>query len=218
MVDPVVPVLSRATRRSLLLLPLLAAACGGGEGLPVPLAPPNYSYLSPLRVNVLDIDIVPPSPGPQVQVDPPAPLIPAELMQRMAQQRLSGVGTVGRARFITETATLTRNQLSGGSVILMRSAPQRLSVVLRCRLEILGGDGRRAGFAEAEVRRTQTLPDNNSEADITRAADTIVRLAMDDLNVEFEYQLRRNLRDWLMETSPNAPAAAPVQREDLPRT
>lgn len=205
------------TRRATLLLPFAAAACSS-EPPPRPLPAPDYSYLAPLRINVLDIDILAPQASAQVMVAQPAPLVPAELVQRMAQQRLQAVGSAGRARFLTETATLTRQELPGGSRLLGRSAPQRLSVALRCRLEVLGNEGRRVGFAEAEVRRTQTLGDGNSEEDVQRAADAIVRQAMDDLNVEFEFQLRRTLRDWLMDGAPSAPPAGPIQSEDLPRT
>ncbi|MBE9606554.1 hypothetical protein IAI18_16945 [Acetobacteraceae bacterium H6797] len=204
------------TRRAALLLPIAAAACASDPPPPPP-TQPDYSYLSPLRLNVLDIEIMPPENSAQVLVSQPAPLIPAELMQKMARQRIQAVGSSGKARFIVETATLTRTELSGGSAIFGRSAPQRLAVMLRCRLEVLGNEGRRVGFAEAEVRRTQTLPDNNSQSDIVRAADSIVRQAMDDLNVEFEFQVRRTLRDWLMEGAPSAPSTAPIQTEDLPR-
>jgi hypothetical protein len=40
---------------------------------------------------------------------------------------------------------------------------------------------------------------------------------MFDLNTEFEFQVRRALRPYLVEAGA-APAATPVQREELPRS
>ncbi|MFC7551255.1 hypothetical protein ACFQU7_01500 [Pseudoroseomonas wenyumeiae] len=86
--------------------------------------------------------------------------------------------------------------------------------MIHVRVEILGGDGRRVGFTEAEVRRSATLADEGP-ASRARAADQIVRQAMDDLNVEFEFQIRRNLRDWVMTGEPGAVSATPIQQESL---
>jgi hypothetical protein len=41
---------------------------------------------------------------------------------------------------------------------------------------------------------------------------------MDDINVEFEYQLRRSLSEYLQTTSPGAPPPPPVQSQDLDST
>ena len=71
---------------------------------------------------------------------------------------------------------------------------------------------------EAEARRSVSGP----EASRPRAPDALLRRAMDDLNVEFEFQLRRNLRDWISAMVPGpdggmaAPGPAGVAREDLP--
>jgi hypothetical protein len=37
---------------------------------------------------------------------------------------------------------------------------------------------------------------------------------MEDMNVEFEYQVRRSLRDWLQEPT-TAPPPPPVERQPL---
>jgi hypothetical protein len=58
------------------------------------------------------------------------------------------------------------------------------------------------------------MPDEGP-AGRARAADQIVRQAMDDLNVEFEFQVRRNLRDWIMTGEPGAAPPAAIQQESL---
>ncbi|ONG49015.1 hypothetical protein BKE38_21190 [Pseudoroseomonas deserti] len=200
----------RGLLAGLALLPLLAA-CAGGDAQPALQPPPGYRHLTPLQLNVLDIEVV--EPGP-MRADPPAPLLPAELAARMGRERLVPVGTSGRARFLVDGATLIREPASAGGLFSQRT--ERLTVAIRTRVEVLGNDGRRVGFAEAEVRRNATVIDEGP-ASRARAADTIVRQAVDDLNVEFEFQLRRNLRDWIMSGAPAAPLPVPVQQENLVR-
>lgn len=186
---------------------LLVMALGGCGGRDLPPALPRvegYAYLTPLRVNVADLEVLDP---PTAQVDPPAPLIPVTEVVRMGRDRIIPSGTTGRGRFVVETANLTR-------------AGDGIAVLLRARLEILDND-RRVAFAEAEARRT-TTGGGGSAAARARAAENIVIRAMEDLNVEFELQVRRNLRDWLLETTPTAPVApidSPdgIQRQDLPQ-
>ncbi|MBI0433550.1 hypothetical protein [Teichococcus aerofrigidensis] len=203
----------RALRGAALGMPALLAACATGDAQP-PLQPePGYAHLTPLRLNVLEIEVVEPSPGPAFRVDPPAPLSPVTQALRMGRERLSAVGTQGRGRYVLDAASLTRETADGGGLFSERT--ERLTVLLRARVEILGADGGRIGFSEAEVRRTATSV-ADSPAARARAADLIVRQAMDDLNVEFEFQLRRNLRDWIMTGEPSAPLPGPVLQETLP--
>lgn len=200
--------LARPGRRILLLLPMLAAACGGRqEPVPIPPGPLSFKHLTPLPLNVADVEIpeeAPPMPPGEIG----AGLVPspAEAVRIMARDRLLAVGTTGQARF-----SVTQAQVVAG-----RDA---LSCLLACRLEILSPFGSRLGFVEAEARRSVSGP----EATRPRAPDALLRRAMDDLNVEFEFQLRRSLRDWLSAMAPGpdggmaAPGPAGVAREDLPQ-
>jgi hypothetical protein len=193
-------------RRLALGAPLLLLGCGGRE--PPPPAPriQGYAWLTPLRLNVADLEVIEqPVDG---RVDPPAPLVPSAEVARMGRDRLIPSGTTGRARFVVEAATLIH---SGDAI----------AVLLRARVEVLDND-RRVAFAVAEVRRNLTGAGGSGSAR-ARAAEEVVARAMDDLNVEFELQVRRNLRDWLLDTTPSAPVApvdSPdgIQRQDLPRS
>jgi hypothetical protein len=193
-------------RRLALGAPLLLLACGGRE--PPPAALPRvegYAYLTPLRLNVADLEVINSPAG--ARVDPPAPLVPAVEVARMGRDRIVPSGTTGRARFVVEAANLA---WSGDSI----------SVLLRCRVEILDND-RRVAFAEAEARRGLSGVGGGTAAR-ARAAEIAVVRGMEDLNVEFELQVRRNLREWLLETTPTAPVApvdSPdgIQRQDLPQ-
>lgn len=209
------------TRRLLLTAPLLLPlfACAGPEE-PVALPPlvTGYRHLTPLRLNVLEIEVADPAPG-AVQVAGAAQLRPEQEMRRMAEERLVPVGTEGQARFQIVTARFMRERLpaQGGLTGMFSGEPgESLTCHLVCRLEVLSPEGRRVAFVEAEARRNRTLPDGSTPAARSRAAEDVVREAMDQLNVEFEFQIRRTLRGWLVEGNTPAGAPAEVEREDLP--
>ena len=205
-------------RRAAIAGVFATAACGG-QAPPPPIrqaGPPSYSYLTPLRLAVGRIEVVPATDPASTRTMPPAPLAPATVVQTMGQDRLSAAGGPGHARFRTLVATLTRESAASGGVFT--GATERLTCVMRCRVEILGDEGGPAGFAEAEVRRTATRPATN-ETERAQAAEEIVRQAGQDLNVEFEYQMRRNLRALLRAPTPpggpDTPASTDPRAEPL---
>ncbi|HYZ32496.1 MAG TPA: hypothetical protein VE684_09475 [Crenalkalicoccus sp.] len=193
-------------RRAALILPLLGAACAGEERPPSPEPGPiGYGYLTPLPLNVARIVIAPEAPPPAPgDLGATLPVPPAEAVRTMGRDRLSAVGMQGEAVFTVAQASL-------------RPTADGLLCQVGCRLEILGEGGRRLGFIEAEARAAVAGP----EASRAGAADRLLRRAMDQLNVEFEYQLKRNLRDWLVAVPPGAtgvpaPPPAGVREEPLP--
>lgn len=202
-------------RRALLLgLPL--AACASNEPATLPRLVEGYRHLTPLRLNVAELTIAEPAAG-AVVVSQPAPLRPDAEMRRMAEERIIPAGTSGTARFVTRAAEFRRERLggSGGITAVFAGEPgERLTCRVALLLEVRNAEGQ-AGQVEAEARRTRTLPEGTSQAARQRAAEEIVRQAMDDLNVEFEFQLRRVLGSWLVEVA--VPPPAEVQQENLPR-
>jgi hypothetical protein len=209
------------TRRTMLFaLPLAATACASGTPETLPPLVSGYRHLTPIRLNVAEVEVVPPA-ATALRIDLPAPLRPDTEMVRMAEERLVAMGTKAQARFMVQAAEFRREQMvgPGGLVGMFSGDPgERLAVRLEGRLEILEEGGRRAAFVESQARRQRTLPDGTSAADRRRAAEEIVRQAMDDLNVELEFQVRRNLREWLEPAgSAAAPAAGGIEREELPR-
>jgi hypothetical protein len=188
-------------RRTVLLLPLLAAACGSEPG-PERFPLPNYSYLTPLRLNVATIEIddrSTPIGGDQLMAL--APVRPADALKQMAMDRLRTGGSVGRAVFVIDQAWIKRDQ--GG-------LDGRLSV----HLDIYAGGDTRVGFAEATVARRRTSTD--TDEDVRTVLYNFVTQMMSDMNVEFEYQVRRTLKDYLQDTAGVAPPPPPVPTQDLP--
>ena len=206
----------RLSRRAVFALPLLSACATEEPGPYIAAGTPSYGHLTPLRLKVASIEIVQPGAGTALLVQPPAPVSPGDVMTLMAQERLSPAGGPARAKFLIQTASLTReNAASGG---LFSPASERYRCVMRCRLEIISPEDITLAFTSAEVRRDLTSS-VSSEDDRARAAERAVKLAGQDLNVEFEYQLRRNLRSWLQLTAaPGAALPQPVERETLTRS
>jgi hypothetical protein len=202
--------------RRTLLLALPLGACATGEG-PEPLPPlvTGYGHLTPIRLNVAQVEIADAAAG-SVRVDEPAPLRPDTEMRRMAQERLSAAGTAGRARFFILAAEFRRERTGGGGFFAGEPG-ERLTIRLRCRLDIIGADGERAGFVEAEARRLRALSAGTAAAARRRGAEDAMRQAMEELNVEFEFQIRRALRAWLLEAAPATLGPGGIEREDLPR-
>ena len=190
-----------------LALPLLLAGCGDNADTsqPVVYQQPDYGYLTKLRLNVAQVGIddnwVPTvRPGQPQHVESLSPVAPVAALRQMAQDRLLTGGSSGSARFVIEDASI------------LQGASDRLDGSFAVRLDIATSDGRRAGFAEARVVRSMTL---GGAADGGRAtAYALVKQMMDDMNVEFEYQVRHSLGEYLQSTDPIA-APTPVQSQDL---
>ncbi len=192
-------------RRSALLLPLLAAACGRDEPvINLPSTPIGFRHLLPLRLNVADVALAEPPPPAGNDLGARLALPPGAAVRQMGSDRLVPAGSTGQAQFSVTQASV----LQTGGLVLCQ---------LGCRLDILG-DGGRLGFVEASARAQMTLSTSASANTRQRAAEAMLREALGRLNVEFEFQVRRNLRAWLVEAS--AAGSAPVvpgavQREDL---
>jgi hypothetical protein len=187
---------SRAlTRRSSLLLPFLIAACS--RSAPRSFPPLHYGFLTPLRLNVAAIRIeqrfVPSGAPPDVsQVDP---VPPVSALRNMGEDRLQALGSSGQAVFIIQDASLIRRDdtIQGSFAV---------------ELDLYTSANTRAAFAEARVSGTHT-------GDIDDLPSTLYDMTkdmMDRMNVEFEFQVRRSLRSWLL---PEGAPQTPVQQQPL---
>ncbi len=184
---------SRLTRRASLLLPFLLAACGHDERQAFP--PLRYGYLPPIRLSVGSIDVqqrFSPS-GRVAELSDRDPVHPMDALRAMAEDRLQALGSGGQAVFAITNASLLRED-------------DRITCALAVVLEIYPSPGIRAGFAQAVVSRQFTGPID----DFRGALYDITKESMDAMNVEFEYQVRRNLGPWLVAAAPS-----PVEQQPL---
>jgi hypothetical protein len=183
------------TRRSALLLPLVLAACGGEDERVF--EPLRYNYLPPVQLNIASIAVeqrfVPSGIDPDVSGMDPVP--PVEALKAMANDRLQAFGTSNKAVFAILDGSLVRQDDGvNGSMAVS--------------LTIFDGNGTQLGFAEARVQSRRTGVSGN----LAPVLYDMTKAMMADMNVEFEYQLRHNLKDYL--TSPAAPDT-PVEQAPL---
>lgn len=189
------------TRRSALLLPILLAACGDDE--PKYFEPLTWDYLPPIKLNVATVEIeqrfVPSGISPDAT--PMAPVKPVAALRQMLEQRLRPFGTTGRAVAAIQDATLTRrDDVINGSMAVV--------------LSIYGEGGNRDGFVEARVVQRYSGRASSTRLKLYE----LVKSMMDNMNVELEYQIRRNLRAWITEGTAastsveQTPLAAPTRR------
>ena len=186
------------TRRLALLLPLALAACGR-EPEPV-FEPVRYNYLPPIQLNVAAIEIeqrfFPAGVAPDVSNQDPVP--PIEALKTMANDRLQAFGTGNKAVFAILDGSMTReNDTVIGSMAVS--------------LSILDDTGAQLGFAEARVQSRRSGRVNA----VPPALYDMTLAMMSDMNIEFEYQIRHNLKDWLTNT---AAPGAPVEQAPLDQT
>jgi hypothetical protein len=190
-----------------ILLAGLLAGCVEAPPPPPPteFRPLTYEYLGKLRVTVASIDIsnawTPNLDAGGQHVESLAPVEPADALRRMAQDRLIPAGSAGHATFVINDASLVQTAGSyQGS--------------MQVHLDIYAADGSKSGFAEANVRRTRTIVDY-STAGARAALYELTKQMMSDMNVEFEFQVRRSLHDYLQGGTEVAPPPPPVQQQDL---
>jgi hypothetical protein len=187
-------------RRSLLLLPLAAAACAEEGPARTSFPPLHYDYLNPIGLNVATIDTIMRvyAGGGAGEVTQLAPIDLVPALQQVGTDRLKAYGTAGRAEYVITEASLYRRAggYEGALGVEVDVYPARSS--------------QRAGYAEARVfRRIET-----GSSDERGTLYDLEKQLLDAVNVELEFQVRRNLKDWLV-AAPSA-VPAPVNAQPLP--
>jgi hypothetical protein len=191
--------MSGLSRRAILTLPLLLAACGGDDSSePANAFPPlRYDYLPPIQLNVASVEIqqqfIPSGLPPDVTAADPVQ--PIDALKEMANDRLQSLGTSNKAVFAILNASLTREE------DVIRGS-------LSVSLTIYDGDNAQQGYAVATVDRSHSGDIDN----LGKALYAFTKALMNDMNVEFEYQVRRNLKNWL---ASSAAPDTPVQQDPL---
>ncbi len=194
---------------------LVLAACATGSPSPPPPPPPDFAFLTRLRLDVGEIlvdDRLPP-PGPNDRSNRAA-ITPADYLRAIARDRLLADGTAGRAVVTLQRAAVTEVRLPTRGSLFTTEVDTRYDGVMAMRIDVFGADGTRGGFAEADVRRSREVLENVDAAGRAAVIQAIARDLADAMNVELEFQLRRSLREVLIE-GPRRAAPEAVQQEQL---
>jgi hypothetical protein len=167
--------------------PFLLAGCSSDEGVPQNFPPLRYTYLAPISLNVSSIQTevayAPSQDGSNL--DAMSPEAPVQAVEQMLQDRLVAGGGGGTATVTINTASLNRiNDTVVGNVSVQ--------------VAVTSADGRRAGYTQASVTRTRTLPDDTSDEALRAFLYAMTSDLVNAENVELEYQIRQHLAGWLV--------------------
>ncbi|UMM64128.1 hypothetical protein [Aristophania vespae] len=163
----------------------LLAGCASNHP-PETFASPDYSYLPKMNLSVSKLEIIDQAAPLHDSLAAKSPTSPNESLTLMAQQRLHPTGSTGRGVFTIVKADITEptdNVLAGKLVVhLTLDDPTRSS----------------HGDVTAQVTHQDNVSEKNSKR---HNLYELNRHLMDDMNVELEYQIRKNLGYWLTDAT-----------------
>ncbi|NHN89092.1 hypothetical protein GOB81_10670 [Acetobacter sp. LMG 1627] len=182
----------------------LLAGCASDDDAVTVFPPYQYSYLNQLHLNIATLQMADHATPGSVPGDESgqAPIPPDQALIQMAQQRLVAAGTTGSAVFTIDRASIVHEP---GGMLAGR---------LDTHLDVLSSTGQQVGEAEAHVTREMKPDLSKGDADSKANLYELTRQMMQDMNVELEFQIRHNLKDWLVDAG-GMPTAGAIQTESL---
>lgn len=190
--------------RKALLAGMLLFVAGCADNEPQTFAPLDYSYLPKIHLNVGDLkiqDAIKPDSVPG-NIAGESPVPPVDALHLMAEQRLLPSGSDGTAIFSIDRASILHH--AGGE----------LAGDMNVHIDILSPTGQKLGIAEAHVSREFTPGSGAGNSDSPANLYKLTKLMMQDMNVELEFQIRKNLSDWLADAG-GAAATDAIKSQSL---
>ena len=161
---------------------------------PHPLPDLTFSQLGKIQLNVASVEIVenyiPPLRGPNIEHL--FPLSPTQAARRWSEDRLSALGTKGRAQFFIDTASVVETVLPvekglRGAVTVDQAS--RYDATLVATLEIRNDRNFRLAFATARAERSLTVPEDLTLNERNAIQFRLVEDLMADLNAALESKI-----------------------------
>ncbi|MXV45265.1 hypothetical protein GS501_09500 [Saccharibacter sp. 17.LH.SD] len=161
------------------------SGCGSHE-TPETFQASDYSYLPVLNLNVSRIETNNIVAQDDDSLVAKSPISPAQSLTLMAQQRLHPTGRSGIAHFVINHMSITKG------------SHHTLNATYKVALTLDDPQSRHHGSITAMVTRHDQNPEDTS---LKHNLYELNQHMMDDMNVELEYQIRRNLADWLTDAT-----------------
>ncbi|MBR0560295.1 hypothetical protein KB213_09565 [Neokomagataea sp. TBRC 2177] len=170
-------------------LSFLGLSACADDAQPQHFSPPDFSYLTPLHLNVAAIDVQDQTAPTPDSLSARAPTPPNSALKILAQQRLVGTGTTGQGQFIIKQA------------YLQPTSDDAVDGAMDVQLNVTDANNQHTGYVHARVTRHFTSTDQSASS--PAALDTLTKQMTQDMNVELEYQIRHRLADWLTDAEGN---------------
>ena len=193
--SPLFPRLCRATAALALIV---LAACSSP---PAPQFPEiTFSHLPPITLNVAQIEIInnlkPATDANHVEAR--MPTSPETAMRNWARDRLRAGGVTGVAKFIIENASVTETNLpkmGGIKGYVTNEQAERYEARARATIRLEGVPRVSEAYAEAEVDRTQTVPENATVNTREKVWFELTETLMKDFDPVMASSIRQHLGD-----------------------
>ncbi|QDH24421.1 hypothetical protein D5366_03270 [Neokomagataea tanensis] len=191
----------RPVHRSFLLgLAFIGLSACADDTPPEQFTAPDFSYLTPLHLDVASITVDDRSAPAPDSLSAKAPTAPDAALKTLAQQRLVGTGPSGQGQFIIKQA------------YLQRASDDAVDGAMDVQLNVADSSGQHTGYVHARVTRHYTS--TNQSATSRASLDALTKQMAQDMNVELEYQIRHRLGSWMTDAQGN-PLTGSIQQQNL---
>jgi len=196
-------VTARAVKVSVIFL-LAAWVASCAVPAPSPAYPEiTFGHLSPIRLNVAEIDIVenyvPPHRAPNVEHN--FPMTPLAAMRQWAVDRIEAAGATRRGRVIIEDARVVAVLLpirKGLQGLFYKEQEIRYDATLEARVEVRAERGYRDSYATARVTHSRTVPEEMTLSERDQLFFAMTENLMQQLNSVLEANMRQHMQKDLL--------------------
>lgn len=196
---------SFSVRRLTLALGLVASMVGlNACATPPPPQFPEltYTHLPAITLGVAKIEVVSTSKksDASLHVESSMPVTPEQAVRNWARDRLRASGVSGVAKVIIENASVTETELArskGLKGVFTTEQSQRYDAGLKVSVRLEGVPRVSEAFAQAEIKRSQTVPEDVSVNVREQALFELTESVMKDFDPAMAASLRKHLADFI---------------------
>ena len=162
----------------------------------------TYTHLPTITLGVAKIEVVSTSKksdaAPHIEIS--MPVTPEKAVRNWARDRLRASGVSGVAKVIIENASVTETELArskGLKGVFTTEQSQRYDANLKVSIRLEGVPRVSEAFAQAEIKRSQTVPEDVSVNVREQALFDLTENVMKDFDPAMAASIRKHLADFI---------------------
>jgi len=162
----------------------------------------TYTHLPTITLGVAKIEVVSTSKksdaAPHIEIS--MPVTPEQTVRNWARDRLRASGVSGVAKVIIENASVTETELArskGLKGVFTTEQSQRYDANLKVSIRLEGVPRVSEAFAQAEIKRSQTVPEDVSVNVREQALFDLTENVMKDFDPAMAASIRKHLADFI---------------------